>query len=484
MFAPALMKGVGAAASAVTAPVATAIRSLRQPAVEAARRAQLAMAKDRALGQGLTPQQSQAAATQSQPTANIDLGGETTRALARSATNTSPEARDILNRTINDRFETQGDRVSGFVRKLVGVSGDASATRDVLATQARKANRPAYLAAYRAGNRSLQSPELERLMQAPEVQGALSAALKRGRSRAVAERMPWNPTQRTLQIWDYTKRELDSMAGVAARAGDKGRAQVLSTLARDLRDELDRLIPEFKPARGGAAQYFGAEDALEAGQKFVNMTVDVGAARRAILKMSTAERQLFGEGFASALIDKVSRARDRVNVVNTIYGSPKARQQIETALGSAKAKELEAFMRIEALMDLARGAVQGNSTTARQLAELGLAGGAGFAISGGNMFDPSAWLTALAIYGSRRGLGKIDQRVATHVGKLLASNDPQALSRGVSFFTARPQMMELLRSATNIAAGVIAGQQGARGGAMPSPARAETEGAYEGALVP
>ena len=44
--------------------------------------------------------------------------------------------------------------------------------------------------------------------------------------------------------------------------------------------------------------------------------------------------------------------------------------------------------------------------------------------------------------------------------------------------------MELLRSATNTAAGVIAGQQGARSGAMQSPARADADGAYEGALAP
>lgn len=45
------------------------------------------------------------------------------------------------------------------------------------------------------------------------------------------------------------------------------------------------------------------------------------------------------------------------------------------ALGPQKAAELEAFLRVEDLMNTARGIITGKFTTVRQLAELGLAGG-------------------------------------------------------------------------------------------------------------
>jgi hypothetical protein len=43
----------------------------------------------------------------------------------------------------------------------------------------------------------------------------------------------------------------------------------LKAIHRQLLEELDRRVPEFQNARGTAATFFGASDALEAGQKFV-----------------------------------------------------------------------------------------------------------------------------------------------------------------------------------------------------------------------
>ena len=202
-LAPPMLKGAAQVAGMVTRPVANAIRGAINPGKEASRR--VATAAQRDAGQGLTEQQAaQATQVTGQPIANIDRGGETTRALARSAANTSPEARAALNRTVDDRFEGQRDRITSWLQTRAGASGDASATRETLLDQARKANRPAYAAAYKAGNKPLQSQELERLTQAPEVQRAMQTAMQRGKSRAVAERMPWNPNARNLQYWDLS----------------------------------------------------------------------------------------------------------------------------------------------------------------------------------------------------------------------------------------------------------------------------------------
>lgn len=460
---PLALKGVQQVGNAVLGPAYRAVRGAISPEAEASRRVGKAISKD--VGEGLTEQQA-ARATQvtGQPIANIDRGGETTRAVARSAANTSPEARAVLNKTIDDRFEGQQGRITSWLQNKTGVSGDASATRDTLLDQARKANRPAYAAAYKAGDRPLQSPELQRLMEAPEVQKAAQEALKRGKSRAVAERMPWNPNARNLQFWDYVKRELDSMSSVAGRQGDKGGSQVVGTLARDLRDELDRLVPEFGPARAGAAKAFGADNALEAGQKFIGSNVDVPAARRALSKMSSAEKSLFQEGFVSSLMDRANKSRDRADVVRQIWGNQKSRDQIAVALGPQKAKEFEAFMAIEAIMDRARGAVQGNSTTVRQLAEMGLAGGATGVYTG----DPLTGITTALAYGAgRKGLAKVDERVSKRVGEMLASDDPAQFQRALKTISKNSAMMASLRSYITAMASLTAAQQA--GGGTESP---------------
>lgn len=449
-------------------PAFNRIRSLVNPDAEAARRVAGAIETD--AGQGLTQaQQAYARQASGQPVTNMDSGGETTRALARSAMNQSPEARATLDKSINDRFVGQGERINSWLQSRTGFSGDASAKRDALLDQARKANRPAYAKAYSAGNKNLASPELDRLMQAPEVQAAAQAALKSGKSRAVAERMPWNPNVRNLQFWDYVKRELDGAAGVAGRAGDKGRADVLSTLSRDLRAELDAMVPDFKAARAGAAQFFGAEDALEAGQKFINLNVDVKQARRAILKMSPAERDLFAEGFVSSIMDKVNRVRDRANVIQQIWGSQKSREQIETALGSQKAREFEVFMGVEEIMDRARSA-QGNSTTARQLVELGLAGTTGGLAWWGTGDLTTGVLVAALTRGGRAVSGRVtqgaDDSVAKRVAEMLTSDDPTIYKRGLQTIAKSDALLARIRSTVSSFAGVTAGQQGSQlGGA-------------------
>src|SRR5688572_27891103 len=61
----------------------------------------------------------------------------------------------------------------------------------------------------------------------------------------------------SLQFWDHVKRNLDKL-------GADGQA-----FSKALRGHLDELVPDYKTARAGAAAAFGAEEALEAGQKFV-----------------------------------------------------------------------------------------------------------------------------------------------------------------------------------------------------------------------
>jgi hypothetical protein len=165
--------------------------------------------------------------------------------------------------------------------------------------------------------------------------------------------------------------------------------------------------------------------------------------------MSPTERQLFQDGFVSRLIETLNQTGDRRSILNKIAESPAAREKLNVALGRERAEELEAGLRVEGIMDLARNAVQGNSTTARQLAELGLAGGTYTVGTGGNVLSPSpsALFNAALVYGAARGKGVINERLSRRVAEMLSSNDPRILLQGIRTVTRNQNLFNSLRAA-------------------------------------
>jgi hypothetical protein len=470
--APAVIEGVVRGARAVAQPIANTVRGIRDPDSEAARRVVSALERDiqadPAAASRLTPGEFAASVQNGGPATLMDIGGDTTRALARSAANTSPEGRAALNRTINDRFEGQGNRINDWLRQTFHYP-DAAAQQEAIDQVQRTVNRGNYARAMQQGDREIFSPELDRLMGSPAVVEAMRKASVSGKDRAITQgfgamrqgvvvengtvrftRGPNGaPTYPNLAFWDATKKELDDAANAAARSGRNGEAQVLGDLARTLRTELDREVPSYQQARAGAARFFDAENALEAGQNFVGKNMTAAEARRSLAQMSPQERQLFQDGFVSRFMEQINQIGDRRSVLNKIAESPAAREKLNVALGPQRAQELEAGLRVEGVMDLARNAVQGNSTTARQLAELGLAGGAyGFSGGGINPFtDPGAVVNAALVYGAARGRNAINERLSRRVAEMLVSNDPRTITRGVQTIARNQTLFNALRRA-------------------------------------
>lgn len=452
----------GRARDAVSSATGT-VRGAINPDAEAARRIQAAMARDAAIGGGQLDEAGLAAAQAAgQPVNVADMGGETVRALARSAANTSPEGRQALQNATGNRFETQGGRATEFVQRLAGTKGDAGATLESLKAAARAANRSAYGRAYAQGAANVWDDTLATIAQAPAVQTEIRDATRRSANKAAAQgfRPVNNPfvaaadgslamkegVSPSLQFWDIVKQGLDDQIEKLKRAGGGGEMSDLIALRDALRNHLDDLVPSYAAARKGAAAAFGAEDALEAGKKFVGSNMSNSDARRAVAKMSDAERKMFADGFASSLIEQINRTGDRRNVINQIWGTARARERIEIALGKDKARELEAFVNVESVMDQLRTAVTGNSTTIRQLAEIGLAGGGGaLALNG----DPESATKALLIAGLSRGARAIDARVAQRVAEMLLSQDPAVIQKAARMVAKNKPLLESIKSAND-----------------------------------
>ena len=485
--APVALQGIemaGRGIARAVEPFTNTVRGFADPEAEAARRVTQGIARDyRNADPGLAGAEYRAAAQAGQPVSVIDLGGETTRAVARSAANTSPEARGTLNRAINDRFEGQGERLTDWLNSTFHYP-NAHAQQQAIDQVERTVNRAGYARAYHAGDRDIMTPELERLLGAPAVSDAMRSAVEKGQNRAITQGVgAFNPrvtvengvvrfnrgasgapAYPNLQLWDYTYRELRDAGQRAYRQGSNEEGSALSSLAQALRGELDNSVPEFGQARGVAQRFFQAENALEAGQNFVTQNFGNREARQALVRMSPEERQLFQDGFVSRYVETLQKVPDRRNVLNQISSSPAAREKLEIAVGPQRARELEAFLRVEGVMDMARNAVQGNSTTVRQLVEAGLAGGTGYGVATGD-YSPQNLLTAAFVGSVARGAaGKINQRIDTRVARqvanMLTSQDPRVLQRGMRIVARSPRMLDGLRNADNALARISGEQSG------------------------
>ncbi|WP_445222261.1 hypothetical protein ACKWRH_21640 [Bradyrhizobium sp. Pa8] len=472
--APVLMRGVEAAApyaAKAIEPIKNAVRGYSEPEAEAARRVVSSIARDyKNHDPGLSGKELVAARSAGQPVAVMDMGGETTRALARSAANTSPEGRAILNRTIDDRFEEQSPRLAAWLRSTFHYP-NADAQQTALDNIARTVNRPNYAKAYADGANLKFTETLEQISQAPVVQEAIRRAMASAKNEAAKlgftpPKTPFrfdetgrlklkvnedgSKMEPNLQFWDHVKRALDKTGTPEAK-----------DWARILREHLDDVVPSYGTARAGAAKFFGAGDALEAGENFVGASQRFGIpeARKALAKMSAEERQLFQDGYISRLVQTIEKTGDRRNVVNQIMGSPAAREEMHVAIGAQRTKELEARLRVESIMDRMRGAVQGNSTTARQLAEAGLAGGitggAGYGIATGD-WNPKdvgvatvlgSMLSSGGRYAGAKVQSGIDQRVAKKVAEMLVSDDPKVLQKGLAIVAKQQKLLGALRTA-------------------------------------
>lgn len=444
---------------------------------QAARNIASARARDARSGNinGMSEAEAEAARAAGAPVVNADVGGENVRALARSAANTSAEGRAALDHVISDRFATQKPRTAQFLKRENGFP-DTQAAIDGLQEAARKANRPAYAKAYSEGQ-AIWDGGLEQLSQAPVMQQAIRMAFVTGRNRAALDgfapiKNPFVMNRETgllelqpgsipnLQFWDHVKRNLDKM-------GAEGQA-----FSRALRDHLDDIVPNYAKARAGAAQFFGAENALEAGAKFATMSgadaISIGEARKALAQFTPAERKLFETGFVANLIAKVENLKDGQDVVKNIFNSEFARHQIELALGRDKAARLEAHLQVERALDRLRPAVQGNSSTARQLLEAGIAGatsptalagavGTGSSLISGDVGYGDALLAGLTFAG-RKGKLRIDENVARRVAQMLASDNPGAISAATQVVAKTPWLLTLFRK-LELPAARVGGQQ-------------------------
>lgn len=480
--APIVMAGVRAAGRGINDAFIRPIATMANRDNAAISTVGKAIGQDRAAGAVMSSADEAVAAQAGAPVMNADRFGAATRTLARTAANVSPEAKGALQGAVEDRFLTQSTRAKGFITQLMNGATDDLALQDTLRTAAQVANKTAYDAARsNPASRAIWNQPIKELMQSPTFLAAIKDAESVGADRAAvagvkAVRNPFEflpdggVTLRvnkdgsralpSLDFWDQVKRNLDVLIEQAkptpVGGGSKTRYADLTAIKQKLVSALDSAVPEYKKARQGAASFFGAEDAIDAGRKAFRMTKEIPELRRAHFAMNGAEKQAASVGYASEMIDAIDAAKDRVNVINSLFGSPSARARNEIFLGPQKAKELEAYVKVEQTLHMLKDAVSGNSTTAQQLIAAGVLG-TGTALWTG---DASTGLNVATLaYLGRRGMQmlgkKADEQVMKKVAEMLLSGDPAMVQKAIqnaALSQAHMQALEAIMQGLNVTA--------------------------------
>lgn len=417
------------------------------------------------------------------PVLNADRFGPATRRLARTASNIDDESKALFSRAIDDRFAGQTGRAENYVKQLMGGATDDLMLKDKLRAAADKSNGIGYAKAFNDPKaKAVWSAPIADLMQSPTFRTAVDAAESRAADRAAISgfKAVKNPFVQTpdggftlktnpdgsralpsLQFWDQVKRNIDGMIDAAKPTplggGDRTKYADLVAMKQKLVQALDAQVPSYAQTRSTAAAFFGAEDAIDVGRKAFASTKDVPEMARAHAALSAAEKDAASVGYASELIDNIRASGDNRNIaIANFFNSPAARARNELFLGKTRAKQLEAYVRVEQTVDMLRGAVKGNSSTAEQLIAAG-AVGTGVGVATGD-WQQGLTVGALAGLGLRamKAAGKnVDEQVMRNVAEALLSTDPKKLERAINNASLSQAYMDALDGLMQ-AAGLLA----------------------------
>lgn len=375
------------------------------------------------------------------------------------------------------RQQGAGDRVTRVLNRILGDSADMTATADdLIAARAAKA-KPLYAKAYEKGAGGIMTPEMQRMASSPMFGEAMRKAAASGQDRAVLEgfgsfnprvtvtqdgRILFNQTKAggsplypDLQFWDYVKRNLDDVAGEAARAGRNEQASVARSLASRLRDELDKAVPAYKAARQVYAGDTAILNAMEEGQNTFRNTMTPGQLAATLKKMGAAEREAFKRGARAQIANLMGTARNDSLSVRSLFQKGYNKEKLQILLGKERAKALLKALDDETLYANTRDVVTRNSeTAARQAAQAELKAGSdspGFFRSAANF----QFGDAMSALGDRFMDSVVQGRQERRLGELagILAGPPSELANVMSrAATPAPRVLPDPRQAALIAA--------------------------------
>lgn len=417
-------------ASAVGSRIATPFRAAANPERFAAEKLREAIARDFPEGGAMRFADKFDDMANANPSARLmDAGGENVRGLMRAANNMPNAEREGVRRMVDARQANQHARLTDDVSAAFGEGRNFYQTIDDLTRQmdeiGANAIRPAL------ARETPMTDALRSVLSRPTAQ-QLQQSVQR---KLADEGLPIGFETRTAML-HRLKVELDDAIGMSRRAEQMGNTpqagmdtRTLTILKRDLLNAIDN--PEYKAGLRQYANEARLRNAGEEGFEAFNKSApeEIKAALRNM--DSDPERRMYRLGAMRAIVDKIRAGNANRDRTDGVFSSPDMQMKLRAILPDRAAyREFQKQLVIEAKMADSRKALQGNSTTAKQLAEGDQAGKNATLITslmnaaGGSM---QSGLNLLA-QGYNRFTG-MTPRVAAETMRQGASRDPAAVNR-------------------------------------------------------
>lgn len=436
---PVITEGI----KAVAKPVTDAIKGYWKP--EAFANQKIA---ERLANANIDPLQAAAKMERQPGTSMVDVGGKSAKNLLRAATNVPGGAEDFVVAKLNKRQWSQGDRVKDIIRETFADPEKFEVAKSRLFEIQAQTSKPAYEKAM--AKKGVWNNRLDMFLKDPVTQSGIKQGMRIQRMEALAENKPFNPkdfaiigfneagdpiidgvpNMRTINV---IKKGLDAMLEgarhpITGRLTEEGRA--IDQVRRAFLSEVDKVNPAYAAARKTYADFMQVNEAMEFGRDALKLSPASVKAR--VDAMNPMERIAARVGAAESLRKAVDEAGWTNNAILKLFSS---RQKVGNLKELFRSKEEWAEARKMVFAEMRKRAtydtVKGNSTTAKQLAEMMDSGGLrdGVDLVQGVVTGGPVSATLRYIGSRMKMLGGFTPEVADQVARKLMATDPETVRK-------------------------------------------------------
>lgn len=369
-----------------------------------------------------------------------DVFGEKGLAVSRQMANINPEARDILEASVLGRKGQQNARLATDIESIAGVKPGEGKTVKELTGAIDEKFRPELDRLYsqaRAAGKDMPLQFFNDVLKTPQGASVFKEAEAAVKARASLKGTPEDISN--LAIIDEMKKIFDSKATSSYANADNAAGGLWRDFAKNLRTRADSFMdmqenPIYAEARALGQQAAKAKEAVALGESLGNGRVPRDLPKN-VEKVDLGNRQRLAQGYAAKKTDSLLNRNSTEGAINEFY-TPMGKKAAEASLGPGA---LDKSLSRERTFNRTAKALTGNSTTARQLVEMGLGGTAAGAAATYLTGDPlQGGVAGILAALTRKGAPFIAKKLATdaqksaapHIAKMLIGrNIPAEISQ-------------------------------------------------------
>jgi len=306
-----------------------------------------------------------------------DIMGPSGIRVAKTASNISPEARSIIEDQLSGRKSLQNIRVADVLTDAAGLPRGVRDTPEDLQRSLYEARKPAIDEAYNAAR--LAGYDLPREPFADIIDSDLGRpAYDRAgvnlRNRSV---IAGRDVASELGRLDETQRSLMDTSQAAYQRGERNEGSIAGGMARALKQRLDDSMagPTYANARALARAQAAEQEAVQTGADLAGANLPSNLPRNAA-PMRDEHAAPLAQGYA---LQQSGNLLNRGSTEGALarMNTPLGREAAEAALGPEQVVDVVRQLEAERAFNQTNRELTGNSTTARQLAEMAATTGGG-----------------------------------------------------------------------------------------------------------